>query len=78
MIGFKDFINEEIISKFDKDELETAKEMMEIISEGKLYKTPVLYRGMSGLNQHIAQITNDRTGFYGGLSDNTKLIVKNI
>ena len=49
---------------------------MEIIKKGNLYKTKVLYRGMSGLNQYFAQITNDRTNFYGSLSDNTTSIIK--
>lgn len=77
MLTFKEFLNEKIISKFDKDELQTAKEIMDVIKDNSLFKDQVLYRGFNGMRQNFAEIANDRSGFYGGLNTNVTTFVKN-
>ena len=73
---FKEFLNEEILDMWSKDELITAKEIMDIIKSNNLYKESVIYRGMN-TSKNFAEVTNDRTSFYGALSQNTVNIVKN-
>jgi len=74
---FKEFITEKIISKFDKDTLIVAQEIIDIIEKSNIGTMPVLYRGFSGLRDNFAEITNTRTSFYGGLNDTvTKFIQK--
>ena len=74
---FKDFILEEVISKLDKDELITAKEIVKIIQSENLQKTKVLYRGFNGMRQYFAEVSNDRSSFYGGLKDSVTTFIKN-
>jgi len=74
---FREFlISEDVISKFDKDELQTAKDIIQIIKKGNLQKHKVLFRGMNGVNDYIAEVTNNRSSFYGSLSKNTSEIIK--
>ena len=74
---FKEFITEEVISKLDKDELITAKEIVKIIQSENLQKTKVLYRGFNGMRQYFAEVSNDRSSFYGGLKDSVTTFIKN-
>jgi len=76
-MNFKDYINEKILGRWDKDSLEIAQEIINIIKSEKLEKQKVLYRGFSGMTTEIALITNDRTSFYGALNKGAYNFVKN-
>lgn len=68
-------VNEEIISKFDKDELKTIEEILEVIKKGNLYKQKVLFRGFGNTKQLFSEVTNTRSSFYGGLNDNVSKFI---
>jgi hypothetical protein len=78
---FKDFLecstNEAVISKFDKDLLETAEDILTTIKKENLFKSKVLYRGFSSLRQDFAEITNNRNSFYGSIRDDIKKFILN-
>jgi len=73
---FKDYINEKIVGRFDKDSLATAQEIIDIIKSTKIEKQKVLYRGFSGMTEDLALITNDREAFYGALNKEAFKFVK--
>ena len=74
MIGFKQFISEDVIGKFDKDELIIVEDILESIKKNKLQSKQVMFRGMN-TKDYVSEVTNDRTGFYGSAMENTKLII---
>jgi hypothetical protein len=73
---FKEYINEKIMGRFDKDSLATAQEIIDIIKSTKIEKNKVLYRGFSGMTEGLALITNDREAFYGALNKEAFKFVK--
>ena len=78
---FKTYLNEAVIGSLDKDVIDTAQEMMESIKSRNLFESNVLYRGFSGKNNFggLYLVTNNRKGFYGGLSTSmNNLVTRNL
>ena len=76
---FKTFLaNEAVLHFLDKDELQTAQEILDTIKSLNLMKLRCRYRGFSGgqKNNGIAEVTNKRSGFYGGLNATGRILVK--
>jgi tetratricopeptide (TPR) repeat protein len=73
---FKDYLEEAVISKLSKDELITSREILDEIKKEKLFKTKVLYRGFSAINQYFAEIENKRSSFYGSMRADTSRFIK--
>jgi len=78
MIKFSEFITEDILRYLDKDELETAREMLDAIKTLNLFKVKCKYRGFNGPGNAngISEVTNKRSGFYGSVSPVTKILIK--
>ena len=70
--------NEDLISKWDKDELITIQEIMDIIKSERLFKFPVLYRGFGSTGQRFSEITNTRSSFYGNMQKDTAKLIEKI